>query len=114
MVILTLYLLRLSDLWLQPRTDHPADDEVPAWSSDGSKIAFQSYRQQNWDIYVIDVKTGREHRLTHQRLPDIYPTWSSDNRRITYVSMRQDGLNFDFELFLMDAETGQHEIQFDS
>ena len=25
--------------------------------------------------------------------------------------MRQDGLNFDFELFLMDAETGQHKIQ---
>ena len=106
-----IYLLRLSDLSLQLLTNHPADDEVPAWSSDGSQIAFQSYRQQNWDIYVIEVETGRERRLTHQRLPDMYPAWSSDNRRIAYASMRQDGLNFDFELFLMDAETGQHKIQ---
>jgi len=34
-------------------TEHLADDEVPAWSNDGSKIAFQSYRQHNWDIYVV-------------------------------------------------------------
>lgn len=106
-----IYLLRLSDLLVTSVTEHSADDEVPTWSSDGSKIAFQSYRQHNWDIYVVDVKSKQEKRLTTHRLPDMYPVWSPDGQQIAYASMRSDNLNFDFELFLMDAELGQHKIQ---
>ncbi len=106
-----IYLLRLSDLSVNPVTEHSADDEVPAWSSDGSKIAFQSYRQHNWDIYVVEVESKQEKRLTTQRLPDMYPVWSPSGRQIAYASMRSDNLNFDFELFIMDAESGQYKLQ---
>jgi len=37
--------------------------------------------------------------------------WSPDGQQIAYASMRGDNLNFDFELFLMDAESGQHKIK---
>ena len=35
-------------------TDHPADDLMPVWSPDGKRIAFQSERTGESDIYVMD------------------------------------------------------------
>jgi len=34
-------------------TNNPAEDEFPSWSPDGKKIAFQSYRDGNSEIYVM-------------------------------------------------------------
>jgi tricorn protease len=36
-------------------THTPAIDRNPAWSPDGKKIAFQSNRHGNFDIYVLPV-----------------------------------------------------------
>ena len=34
--------------------DNDSDDRSPAWSPDGSRIAFASDRDGDWDIYVMD------------------------------------------------------------
>ena len=36
-------------------TTHPAVDRAPAWSPDGDKIAFGSYRSGNHDVWVLDI-----------------------------------------------------------
>jgi len=50
------------DIWAIPSrgpgiahriTNDPADDREPAWSPDGSLIAFSSDRSGSWDIWVI-------------------------------------------------------------
>ena len=41
-------------------TTHPAHDTRPIWSPDGSKIAFASDRNGNFDIFIMD-KIGRAH-----------------------------------------------------
>lgn len=52
------------DIWVLPKpyagdpmrlTDHPANDVNPTWSPDGTKIAFASNRDGNYNIYVMDV-----------------------------------------------------------
>jgi Tol biopolymer transport system component len=45
-------------------TDNLACDFVPSWSSDGSQIAFDSDRDGNRDISVMNADGRRQTRLT--------------------------------------------------
>jgi Tol biopolymer transport system component len=44
-------------------------------------------RQDNFDIYVKDIASGRMNRLTDDPDPEISPVWSPDGRWIAYVRM---------------------------
>ena len=62
-------------------TDTPAaDDAEPAWSPDlgDGRIAFQSKRGGNTDIYVVDADGANEHMLTGVEGDDTEPSWSPD------------------------------------
>ncbi len=74
----------------------------PAWSPDGSKIAFQSWEHDPSEIYVMDVDGGNLVRLTNNSDYDDYPAWSPDGTRIAFVSDR-DG---DVEIYVMSADGG--------
>ena len=43
---------------VQQLTDDPGSDSNPAWSPDGIRIVFHSYRDGDWDIYVMDADGG--------------------------------------------------------
>lgn len=46
-------------------TTHPAHDTRPVWSPDGSKIAFASDRNGNFDIFVMDKEGGQPEAADH-------------------------------------------------
>lgn len=56
----------------------------PAWSPDGRRIAFSTPRTGNWDIYMKDLETGAETRVTTHDLPDWAPAWSPDGSRLAF------------------------------
>lgn len=58
----------------------------PAWSPDGTRIAFSSLRDGNYEIYTMDLKGDQLQRLTHTGWAEAEPSWSPDGRRIAYVS----------------------------
>lgn len=61
----------------------------PAWSSDGTKLAFSSDRGGDPDIYVTDASGMSPHRITAFRGPDVSPTWNpKTNSQIAWVSGR--------------------------
>jgi hypothetical protein len=72
----------------------------PAWSPDGSKIAFGSGRDGSWDIYVMNDDGSGLTRLTSEVARDEQPAWSPDGTRIAFTSNR-DG---DFEIHVMNAD----------
>ncbi|MCY3944082.1 MAG: Ig-like domain-containing protein [Gemmatimonadetes bacterium] len=37
-------------------TNHPGPDFDPDWSPDGTRIAFRSDRDGDWNIYVIEIE----------------------------------------------------------
>jgi Tol biopolymer transport system component len=77
-----------------------ARDGSPAWSPDGSRIAFYSERDGNAEIYVMDADGGNVRRLTTVASDEGYPSWSPDGRTITFDSDR-DG---NFEIYAMNAD----------
>ena len=87
-------------------TNHYATDWAPDWSPDGSQIAFQSFRDGNNEIYVMDADGQNQTRLTFNDRDDRRPVWSPDGRRIAFQSFR-DGNN---EIYVMDAD-GQNQTR---
>ncbi|MEO8502952.1 MAG: S9 family peptidase [Acidobacteriota bacterium] len=73
-------------------TSGAQDDSEPAWSPDGTRIAFTSNRtaepdfNQNSDIFVVDVEAGATPRaLGTSPRTDTAPTWSPDGKSVAWV-----------------------------
>jgi Tol biopolymer transport system component len=81
-------------------TTQPGADVSPAWSPDGSRIAFASERDGNFEIYVMNANGTNPVRLTNVGAADSRPAWSPDGSRIAFVSER-DG---NAEIYVMNAD----------
>jgi TolB protein len=74
-----------------PRTDKP-------------QIAFTGRDERGvFDVFILDVKSGRVDRLTQNKGSNLDPTWSPDGRLVAYVSSRGG-------IFVSNPET-HHEVQ---
>ncbi len=89
-----LYLFDLDSKKAEQITSGDYDDRQPAWSPDGTKIAFVSERAptdpdrvQNSDIYVIDAKAGASpvQVTTFDGVDGGRPAWSPDGQWIAYL-----------------------------
>ena len=85
-------------------TDNDAWDRYPAWSPDGTRIAFASDRDGKDEIYLMDADGGRQTRITDNDAWDQLPAWSPDGTRIAFASDRDETFNFD--IYLMDPDGG--------
>jgi len=73
----------------------------PAWSPDGSKIAFDAWRDNNWDIYVMNADGSNVTRLTAEPAVDVSADWSPDGKQIVFTSNRGEGWQ---NLYVMDID----------
>jgi TolB protein len=61
-------------------TDRPNTvDEDPVWSPDGSQIAFQSDRDRNFEIYVMNADGSNQRRLTNSAAGEYWPAWRPES-----------------------------------
>src|SRR5262245_26949305 len=98
-------------------TDGDFEHQNPAWSPDGSRIAFVSARQEDWDIellhdiYVVDAHGGEPARLTGCDAWYEAPSWSPDGSRI---ACRFSLGGFDFprhgQIAVLDVTTGERRV----
>lgn len=77
-------------------------NSAPAFSSDGTRLAFSSSRSGDPEIYTVDAASGGNlKRLTNVKGPDTSPVWNpKTNSAIAFVSGRT-GLP---QIYTMDAE----------
>jgi WD40-like Beta Propeller Repeat len=61
-------------------------DAGPAWSPDGSRIAFVSLRQGAPEIYVMNADGSAETRLTNSTSNDGAPSWTPDGSKIVWAN----------------------------
>jgi TolB protein len=69
------------------------DDITPALSPDGKLLAFASNRNSYWDLYLLELSTGKITRLTDTPEFDAAPSWSPDGAFLTYESFQNDNLD---------------------
>jgi Tol biopolymer transport system component/DNA-binding winged helix-turn-helix (wHTH) protein len=81
-------------------TDNVAEDNLPAWSPDGKKIAFTSNRDGAGDIYVMNSDGSNVTRLTFTPAAESSSVWSPDGTKIVFDSAR-DGNR---ELYIMNSD----------
>jgi len=84
-------------------SQHPAEDRSPAWSRDGKHIAFESHRDGNWEVYLLELDSGELTRVTQDLAFDGAPAWSPDGTHLAFESYR-DG---NWEIYLLELESGQ-------
>ena len=85
------------DLWLAERdgsdprrlTSHPAEENTPIFSPDGSSIAFRAEYEGNSDVYVISVDGGQPERLTWHPANDTPVDWAPNGSAVAFASDRE-------------------------
>jgi Tol biopolymer transport system component len=71
-----------------PLTENELEEGEPAWSPDGTKVAFRRNIAGNREIFVIDGSGSGEVNLTDNAAEDHDPAWSPDGTKIAYVTSR--------------------------
>jgi TolB protein len=72
----------------QQITFNSFSDAGASFSPDGTKLAFRSVRNGNFDIYGINVDGTGEQRLTDDPGTDRIADWSPDGTKISFMSDR--------------------------
>lgn len=94
-------------------TDHPADDSGPAWSPDGTQLAFFSTRDaERPELYLLALGSGETERLTTNEFHDGGATWTPDGGAILFTRFfpgegDEPGAG---EIVRLDLETGEETV----
>jgi Tol biopolymer transport system component len=90
---------RLTDAEVDPSTPQGLLFQTePAWSPDGSTIAFVSKRSGTSDLYAMSADGSGTRRLTSTKDDDVQPDWSPDGERIVFARGNPT------RLFVMNAD----------
>jgi tricorn protease len=104
------------DLWTVARgggaavrlTSGAGVETDPAYSPDGTRIAFTGEYDGNVDVFVIPASGGIPKRLTWHPAPDRVLGWTPDGQRLIFSSPRTAYSRFN-ELFTVPADGGVEE-----
>jgi TolB protein len=95
------------DLGAEPATTKPETaSQIHNFEEITGKIVFQSDRDGDEEIYVMNAQGREVIQLTNNNAFDGYPVWSKDGKRICFESNR-DG---SFQIFIMDHE-GNNQVK---
>ncbi|KAA0875119.1 Tol-Pal system beta propeller repeat protein TolB [Nitrincola tapanii] len=88
---------------MRPRTILESSEPIlsPAWSFDGSKLAYVSFETSRPSVYVQHLATGQRERI--QSFPGLNgaPAWSPDGRRLA-LTLSKDG---NPEVYVLDLQS---------
>ena len=84
----TIWLMLAEGGTATPITDRLGDSHEPAWSPDGKKLAFHSYKSGNYHIWTVNKDGSELTQVTSGIYDDREPHWSPDGQSIVFSSDR--------------------------
>ena len=91
------------------KVGEPAQYSGPSFSPDGNRLLVSKNDQQlgQADLWIVELSTGNQVRLTNDSFPKVNPLWSPDGKFIYYASFR----NGDFPVYRRPSDgTGDEEL----
>jgi len=84
--------------------DHPgpSTDSAPTWSPDGRQIAFESDRDGDPEIFVMNADGSGVRQITHNTLWDEGPAWAPDGTKLAF-SRGPNNLDLDIHTMNLDG-----------
>lgn len=79
-------------------TQSSGDDRHPWWSPNGEQLVFESNRDGDWELFVIDSDGSNEEQLTINSFEDRNPSWHPDGDKILFESNRSGS----FRLYMLN------------
>ena len=93
-------------------TNNGATNWSPSWHPSGNYIVFSSNKDDwleefdsygpNFELYLMEIETGKLTRLTHNNTFDSFPVFSSDGKKITFSSNRNANNPRQTNIFISD------------
>jgi uncharacterized repeat protein (TIGR01451 family) len=93
-----------------PLTSGPTNDVDPAYSPDGTQIAFsRQVTSTNFDLYVVNADGTGLKQVTTSTRSERYPAWSPDGKRLAFRQNTTVADSFNIETINLDG-TGQLDL----
>lgn len=114
-----LYILEVSGVELDPSRDNlsrlvqvvDSNEDTPAWSPDGTQIAFSSVRDGHWDLFLTDAEGSELTQLTDTECDELHPSRSPDGHRLVF----QANPRRQWDLYLINVDgTGMTRLTTDA
>jgi len=108
----TIAFAALGDIYTMPVGGKPVNitkdaalDTDPAWSPDGTQLAYSSDKDsEHLQLWIRDMKTGQSRQVTHMTTQPQGAAWSADGKRIAFFNV--DGMWRVAEMSVLDVDTG--------
>lgn len=102
------------DLWIVGRdggdarrlTSGVGVETVPAFSPDGTLVAFTGEYDGNRDVYVVPAMGGVPKRLTYHPADEFVLGWTPDGKKILFSSWGNSFMHFEDQLYTVPVEGG--------
>lgn len=78
-------------------------DIIPSWSSDGESILYTSYKFHTPDLFMFNIYTGKNKRISTGGV-NYSADWSLENNRIVYTSSKYDS---NAEIYVRNMDSGK-------
>jgi Tol biopolymer transport system component len=101
-----IYTIKPDGTDIQPTSsDNRTNDGQPAWSPDGTKIAFISNQSSKYEVWTMNSDGSGRMRLTDLKSRSNTPRWSPDGAKIAFISqITSAGSVISVEIFAMNSD----------
>ncbi len=98
-----LFIINVDSRQVIPIPSKPGGDFDPAWSPDGTQIAYTTIRNKVPQIFTYDFATENSQELTQAGIINRQPAWSPDGSRIAYSS----NMNGSLQIWIMKNDQSE-------